>query len=139
MRIALTLTAAPKSSESFVAALRFAHAALMAGHEIAGVFLLQDAVTLADARSRTELSQRWLELGRAAGIDIGVCSGAAARREVRLTAAPASVVEHTPRRSGIDRVDDVGPGGPAASFCALGMGQIVMALAAADRVVEFRG
>lgn len=139
MRIALTLTAAPESSASFAAALRFAHAALMAGHEIAGVFLLQDAVTLADAPPRTALAQSWLELGRAAGVDIGVCSGAAARREVRLLAAPASDVEHAPRGSGTGRANDAGSGVPAARFCAFGMGQIVMALASADRVVEFRG
>ena len=139
MRIALTLTAAPESSESFAAALRFAHAALLAGHEIAGVFLLQDAVTLADASPRTALAQSWLELGRAAGVDIGVCIGAAGRREVRLVAAPATEVLHSSPGSVSDRVGDTGSGVPAASFCALGMGQIVMALAAADRVVEFRG
>lgn len=139
MRIALTLTAAPDLPESFAAALRFAHAALSAGHEISGVFLLQDAVALAGEVPKTALALRWLELGHAAGIDIGVCSGAAARRHVRLTSARASDIDQAAHSSDVDPVDVAGAGTRSADFCALGMGQIVLALAAADRVVEFRG
>jgi len=152
MRIALTLTAAPDSGDSIAAALRFADAALAEGHEIVGVFLLQDAVTLASAMPRATLADRWLEVGRAAGLDIGVCSGAAARRQIQALAAherdlesdgqpdpePGSEFDPQPRRVP-DLEPAFEPNRSGAGFRRMGMGQIVMALAAADRVVEFRG
>jgi tRNA 2-thiouridine synthesizing protein D len=136
MRIALTLTAAPDSGDSIAAALRFAEAALADGHEIVGVFLLQDAVTLASAMPRAALADRWLEVGRAAGLDIGVCSGAAARRQIQALAAHERDLESVGQP---DPEPAFEPNRSGAGFRRMGMGQIVMALAAADRVVEFRG
>lgn len=99
-------------------ALRFARAALAAGHQIQQVFFYQDGVHHADGmrvvpRDEVDLVQAWQALQQTHNLALVCCIGAAQKRGV---CAESSLVE---------------------GFELEGLGAWVQAIEQADKVVEF--
>lgn len=127
MRIVVIVACSLTRYSLHEAALAFVRAALLAPHEITGVYLLQDGAELAlagedqtapGARLRADWSQLAGTAQQATPLCLGVCVGALGRRR-SSDAEAASEPE-------------------ASSFEPMGLGQIIAALLTADRVVEFR-
>lgn len=102
-------------------ALRFAEAALNAGHEIGLVFFYQDGIRVADRADEQGGGELWGRLSDQHSVPLAVCIGAAARREL--------LDESSPEES--DRL--------RAGFDVVGLGQYIGALAEADRLITFAG
>ena len=127
MRIVVIVACSLTRYSLHEAALAFVRAALLARHEISGVYLLQDGAELAlvgedQTASGARLRADWSSLAgtaqQATPLCLGVCVGALGRRQ----SSNAEVASE-----------------PAASgFEPMGLGQIIAALLTADRVVEFR-
>ena len=127
MRIVIIVACSLTRYSLHEAALTFVRAALLARHEIAGVYLLQDGVELAlaggdQAEPGARLLADWSQLAGTSQQStppcLGVCVGALGRRQ-----SPGAEVASEPAVSG---------------FEPMGLGQIIAALLTADRVVEFR-
>lgn len=111
-------------------ALRFAQAALAAGHEIVRVFFYQDGVLTASnsivmAQDQPDIAQQWQDFIRAHQLDAVVCIAAALRRGV-LDQAEAQRYQR-----------------PAANLAEVyqlsGLGQLHDGLQQADRCISFGG
>jgi tRNA 2-thiouridine synthesizing protein D len=119
MHFALVVSAAPELSAQ---PLRFATAVLAAGHALPRVFFLREGVR--HGQPGSEIAAAWRALqARHPALELALCIGAAERR-------------------GIPAADDAGSAAPTASapvrgFVHLGLGQLVAALAEAERVVDF--
>lgn len=99
-------------------ALRFTQAALAAGHEVPIVFFFHDAVKLADTRAPSRQSTGWQALKADHGLELAVCIAAASKRDL--------VDETSPEVSSIGD-----------EFSIVGLGQLIGAMADADRLVTF--
>ncbi len=125
MRFAVILACSVSRVALHEAALGFVRASREAGHEIVGVFLLQDGVELAlnggsPNAAGHALLEDWLRLSAAREpLLLGACVGALARRQA----------EH----SGVESE------GPSPPFEPMGLGHMLSMLLSADRLVEFRG
>ncbi len=128
MRIALVISCAPFTHSGARTALRFATAALEAGHGLYRVFFYQDGVLNGDARvasapGEASLPAAWQALAREHDLDLVLCSGSAARRGV-LDPAEAN------RRQ-------TASGNIADGFVLAGLGQLLDATLEAERVLWF--
>ena len=115
MRISLLVQGSPHATQALANALGFAEAAFAAGHEVERVFFYKDAVVVASqlAADEARLRERWQALAGRAGFELAVCVAAAERRGI---------------------VDD---GSLAPGFAIVGLGQLVQAMEASDRLVTF--
>ena len=128
MIVAIAVHGAPYGSQAADSALRFARAALAAGHRIERVFFYHDGVHAASALAvppQDEPSPRdgWIELADQHGVELAVCIAAALKRGI--------VNAEEARRYEL-------PGASAAEpFTIVGLGQLLDAVAGSDRFVTF--
>ena len=115
MRIDLLVQGAPQSTDAPASALRFARAALAAGHRIGRVFFYKDAVGIGNRFASDESGVRgdWLALATERGFELAICIAAGARR-------------------GLVEGESVQQG-----FAIVGLGQLIEAMEEADRLVSF--
>ncbi len=128
MQFSLLVLGAPYSTQSASTALRFANAAIDAGHSIFRVFFYHDAVNVGNQlitapQDEANIPEQWQRLAKNHQIDMVVCVASALKRGVLdLTEA--------------ERYDK-----PAANladhFEISGLGQLVEASLQSDRVVTF--
>ena len=124
----LVIQSAPYSTQGPSSALRFAQAALQAGHTIGRVFFYGDGVTVANGlntppQDEPKAHEAWQALAKEHDIDLVVCIAAAVKRGV-IDANEASRYGHVS--------DSLAEG-----FTLSGLGQLVDATASADRVITF--
>lgn len=128
MKLALAVHGAPYSSQASATALRFARAALAAGHSIPRVFFYHDGVHAGSSLAvppQDEPSPQpgWAELADVHGVELTVCIAAALKRglvnqeEQQRYELPGSNLQ------------------PA--FTIVGLGQLLDAIATTDRFVTF--
>ncbi|MYE80716.1 MAG: sulfurtransferase complex subunit TusD, partial [Gammaproteobacteria bacterium] len=87
MRIALLIQGAPRTTDAPVAALKFARAALAAGHAIHRAFFHKDGVCIANRfvalpADEPDIAAEWLEFAERHDVELTVCIAASARRGV---------------------------------------------------------
>ncbi|MCY3821055.1 MAG: sulfurtransferase complex subunit TusD [Gammaproteobacteria bacterium] len=87
MRITLLIQGAPYSSDAPRSALRFAKAAVGAGHEIHRAFFYNDGVYIANAlatppRDETDVAAQWIDFATSHDVDLTVCVAASLRRGI---------------------------------------------------------
>lgn len=128
MKLAIAVHGAPYSSEAPATALRFARAALAAGHSIDRVFFYHDGVHGASAlavapQDEPSPAAGWIELARQHGFELAACIAASSKRGV-IDGAEAE-------RHGL------GDGNVDPAFAIVGLGQLIEAIAASDRFVSF--
>jgi tRNA 2-thiouridine synthesizing protein D len=116
MLYSLLITAAPEEPAALTA-LHTAQAVLERGHELYRVFFYRDGVRLACVDPVRDSAGSWQEFVRERNLDATVCSGASARR---------GLFEQN--------TDNL-----ALGFELAGLGQLVDALAASDRILCFGG
>ena len=128
MKFAISVHGAPFSSSAAHSAYRFAEATLDAGHKIARVFFYHDAVRTGDSLSvapqeENTVIDRWAELSEKHEFELAVCIAASLKR---------GVINDEAR----DRYEK-----PAANlhpaFTIVGLGQLIDAIAGADRFISF--
>ena len=118
MKFALVISAAP---EADLQPVQFAMALLAEGHTLTRVFFLREGVRHGEAGSPAAAA--WLSLAGAGQMyELALCISATERRHLQP-------VEHTAHHVGQS----------AARFEVMGLGQLVDALEAADRVIDFPG
>lgn len=130
MIFTLVVHCAPYQAASAGTALRFARAALAAGHRIHRVFFYRDGVHAGTAlaappRDESDLPRQWQQLAQEHDLDLVVCIAAAVRRGI-LNAEEARRHE----KSG----HNLAPG-----FELSGLGQLIEASLVSDRVISFGG
>lgn len=130
MKFTLVIHAAPLSAQAGETALRFARAALAAGHQIHRIFLYRDGVQNANALSvapqdELNLPNLWQAFISEHQIDTVVCIAAAIRRGV-IDQSEARRYNKT-QHSLIDQAE------------LSGLGQLISAALESDRVVTFGG
>lgn len=128
MKIALAVHGAPYSSQASDTALRFARAALTAGHQIPRVFFYHDGVHAASAlavppQDEPSPQEGWAELAEAHGVELAVCIAAALKRGV-VNAEEQARYELS--------ASNLHP-----AFAIVGLGQLVDAVLNTDRLVTF--
>ena len=130
MKFTLLIQSAPIDSQSSATALRFARALLIKGHEIERLFFYRSGVQSANRlalspQDEMNLPAEWQQLINEYELDAVVCIAAAIRRGVVNAAETA--------RYGVDG-ENLLEGAELS-----GLGQLVAACAASDRVVTFGG
>lgn len=125
---AIAVHGAPYGSQAADSALRFARAALAAGHRIERVFFYHDGVYTASALAvppQDEPSPRddWVALAREHDLELAVCIAAALKRGV-VNAEEAERYELAGASAG-------------PPFAIVGLGQLLDAVAGADRFITF--
>lgn len=128
MKFALAVHGAPYASQASATALRFAHAALAAGHGVGRVFFYHDGVHAASALALAPQDEPsplpgWVALAEDHGVELAVCIAASLKRGV-LNAAERD-------RHGLPAAN-VHP-----AFAVVGLGQFIDAVVDADRLVTF--
>lgn len=130
MMFALLVQGSPTASQAAGTALRFAHAAIAAGHDIRRVFFFHDGVQSANAYATSAPGEAccrdgWTTLAKRHDIELAVCVTAASRRGV--ADAEQAARQHLP--------------GPSlhADFAPVGLGQLVEAMLDCDRLITFSG
>lgn len=128
MIFSLAIYAAPYSLQASDSAYRFALALVNNGHQLYRVFFYHDAVHNASAlttpsQDEANLPQNWQKLGKEHNVDLVVCIAAALKRgmldqqEANRYEKPASNL--------------------ASNFALSGLGQLVDAAIASDRLITF--
>ena len=114
MRINLLVQGAPFATSASVNALRFATAALAAGHAIGRVFFYKEAVAVGNRFASDDDGVRagWVALSAEGGFELAICIAAAARRGI----VPDSLAE---------------------GFAIVGLGQLIEAMEDGERLVSF--
>lgn len=130
MKFTLLIQSAPIDSQSSATALRFARALLAKGHEIERIFFYRSGVQSANRlalapQDETNLPLEWQSFISEHQLDAVVCIAAAIRRGIVNAAETA--------RYGVEGDNLI----EAAELS--GLGQLVAACAASDRVVTFGG
>lgn len=128
MNIAIAIHGAPYSSQAAATALRFARAALAAGHRIHRVFFYHDGVHTASALAvppQDEPSPQpgWLELAEAHDIELAVCIAASLKR---------GMVDDGERQR-----YELGGSSLHPAFAVVGLGQLIEAIGSSERFVSF--
>ena len=115
MRLSLLVQSAPLSTPAAGVALRFASAAVAAGHTVQRVFFYKDAAAIGNRFAADDGGVRdaWAALAERAGFELAICIAAAGRR---------GVVEGESLAEG---------------FAIVGLGQLVEAMEQSDRLVTF--
>ena len=85
MKLSLLILSEPYSSQSSLSALKYAQAAILAGHEIYRVFFYHNGVHTGSIlqtpqRDEPNLQHAWSELSQQHGIDLVICIAAALKR-----------------------------------------------------------
>lgn len=130
MKFTLLIQSAPIDSQSSATALRFANTLLEKGHQIERIFFYRSGVQSANRlalapQDETNLPDKWQKLIATHQLDAVVCIAAAIRRGVVNATETARYA-----KEGENLID-------AAELS--GLGQLVAACAASDRVVTFGG
>ena len=128
MQFSLLILGSPYSSQSVSTALRFAHAAVNAKHNLYRIFFYHDAVNCANTlitppQDDINIPEQWQTLAHDHNIDLVVCIASALKRGV-LDATEA------------DRYEQPGHN-LTAGFEISGLGQLVDASIHSDRVITF--
>jgi tRNA 2-thiouridine synthesizing protein D len=128
MKFAIAIHGAPYSAQAAGTGLRFARAALEAGHHIDRVFFYHDGVHTASALAvppQDEPSPQagWIDLAQAHGIELAVCIAASLKRGI----VNADEAERYALNAG-----NLHP-----AFAVVGLGQLVEAIGNSDRFVSF--
>ena len=128
MKLSIAVHGAPYSSQSSSTAVKFAAAALGAGHEIYRVFFYHDGARTPDSLAVTPQDEksvldRWLALKQIHDFELTVCIGAALKRGM-LNA------EESQRY-------DKAAANVSAEFEVVGLGQLIDAIMISDRFVTF--
>lgn len=113
--MSLLVQGSPHATRAPANALGFAEAAVAAGHAIGRVFFYKDAVIVGNRLAADEegLREGWQKLAERAGFELAVCIAAAGRR-------------------GVVEGDSLADG-----FAIVGLGQLIEAMEASDRLVTF--
>ena len=128
MNLAIAVHGAPYASQAAATALRFARAAVAAGHRVPRVFFYHDGVHTASALAVPPQDEPsplagWVTLSRDHGTELAICIAAALKR---------GLVNAEER----DRYEL-----PAANvhpaFAVVGLGQLIEAIGSSDRFVTF--
>ena len=128
MIFGIAVHGSPYGSEASGSALRFARAAVAAGHGIYRVFFYHDGVQIGNGltvppQDEPQIQSEWVALAEEHGIELAVCIAAALKRGL-VDAAEQ------------DRYDL-----PAASlhpaFSLVGLGQLIDAIGSSDRFLTF--
>ena len=128
MRISLLILGAPLTTDAPAQALRFARAAVAAGHGVHRAFFHKDAATIANRfvslpGDEVDIAALWLDFAQRHDIEVTVCVAAGARRGV--------VDEGEAARAGL-RGATLREG-----FRIAGLGEMVGAMLETDRTVTF--
>nr|WP_290700918.1 sulfurtransferase complex subunit TusD [Halomonas sp. UBA3074] len=128
MQYGLLVMGAPYSSPAPHSALRFAHAVLSRGHQLAGVFFYHDGVhnassLMAPPQDELNLHNAWLELNQQHATPLDVCIAAALRRGL--------MNESEAQRHGKQTYNVFSP------FELTGLGQLHALQQRADRLITF--
>jgi tRNA 2-thiouridine synthesizing protein D len=128
MQYGLLVMGAPYSSPAPHSALRFAHAVIARGHQIAGVFFYHDGVhnassLMAPPQDELNLSEAWAELHQQHAVQLDVCIAAALRRGL--------MSESEAQRHGQQAFNIASP------FELTGLGQLLELQHRADRFITF--
>ena len=115
MRFDLLVQGAPLATGAPERALRFARAAVDAGHEIGRVFFYNEAVSVANRLATDDAGTRdhFAQLAAQAGFELAVCVTAAARRGILAEESLAD------------------------GFVIVGLGQLIESIEDSDRLVSF--
>jgi tRNA 2-thiouridine synthesizing protein D len=128
MIISLNVHGAPFASQASGTALRFARAAVAAGHRIHRVFFYHDGVLTANRltvppQDEPSTQPGWVELAETHGFELAVCIATALKR---------GVVDANERDRYALHADNLHP-----AFTIVGLGQLIEAIQASDRLVTF--
>ena len=128
MKLSVVVNEGPYTHQASDSAYQFTKAALAKGHEIYRVFFYNDGVNngtrlTVPPQDERNIQENWTELGQAHDLDLVVCVAAAQRRGV--------LDESEAKRHG-KNADNIAPG-----FRISGLGQLIDAGIASDRVVVF--
>jgi tRNA 2-thiouridine synthesizing protein D len=128
MILALNIHGAPFSSQASATALRFARAALDAGHHIRRVFFFHDGVLNGNALVQPPQDEEspqagWVALAAANGMELAVCVATALKR---------GVVDERERERYELTASNLHP-----AFVLVGLGQLIEAMSDCDRLVTF--
>lgn len=128
MKLALAVHGAPYSSQSAATALRFARAALAAGHEIPRVFFYHDGIHTGSSLAVPPQDEPsplpgWVELAERHDVELAVCIAAALKRGL-VNAEEA------------DRYE-LGGRNLHPAFAIVGLGQLIEAIGTTDRFITF--
>ena len=128
MILSIAVHGAPYSSQSASSAVKFAEAAVAAGHEIYRVFFYHDGVRTGDALAVTPqdeepIIERWRSLQRTHDCELALCISAALKRGM-LNAEESQ------------RYDKLAAS-IAPEFTVVGLGQLIDAIMESDRFVTF--
>ena len=128
MRIALLIQGGPRTTDAPVAALKFARAALAAGHRIHRAFFHKDGVGIANRfvalpSDEPDIAAEWIKFAGRHDVELAVCVAASARRGV-VDAGEAT-------RAGLDGAT------LREGFEVAGLGQMIEAMLESDRTVTF--
>ncbi|MBV0931821.1 sulfurtransferase complex subunit TusD [Marinobacterium weihaiense] len=130
MIFTLVIHTAPYQAPAAGTALRFARAALDAGHSIYRVFFYRDGVhnatsLAAPPRDEQHIPQQWQALAEQHDLDLVVCIAAAVRRGIM---DDNEAKRHEKNAANL-----------ATGFELSGLGQLIEATQASDRVITFGG
>ncbi|MBB4301918.1 tRNA 2-thiouridine synthesizing protein D [Rhodobium orientis] len=128
MKFAVLINEGPYTHQASDSAYHFTKACLDKGHDVFRVFFYNDGVNngtrlTVPPQDDRNLQKNWTELAEKHDLDMVVCIAAAQRRGI--------LDENEARRQGKD-ADNIAPG-----FRISGLGQLVEAGIAADRLVVF--
>ncbi len=128
MILSIAVHGAPYSSESASTAVKFAEAAVAAGHKIHRVFFYHDGVRTGDALAVTpqdeeSVLERWRELQHNHDFELAVCIAASLKRGMLN-------VDESRRYDKL--AASVDP-----DFTVVGLGQLIEAIMHSDRFVTF--
>jgi len=128
MKFALAVFGAPHSSQASASALRFAEAAVAMGHELVRVFFYHDAVYLANEltvapQDEIDVATSWAEFASRTHVELAVCIAASLKR---------GIIDENESRRYSKAASSLNP-----AFRVVGLGQLIEASMAADRVVTF--
>lgn len=128
VRFALLIRGAPWTSDAPAAALRFARAALAAGHSVQCAFFHGDGAGIANRyatppQDEDNIAAAWVEFAGRHGVPLTACVASAARRGI-MAAGEAQRLE-------------LGGATLRDGFELGGLGQLIQAMEGADRTVTF--
>jgi len=126
--MAIAVHGAPYASQASTTALRFARAALAAGHTVHRVFFYHDGVHAASAvavppQDEPSPMPHWAELAEQHGIELAVCIAAALKRGI-VNTDEQECYELT--------AANLHP-----AFAIVGLGQLIEAIGSSDRFITF--
>ncbi|WP_354623247.1 sulfurtransferase complex subunit TusD [Psychromonas sp. MME2] len=129
IKFAIVVSAAPYGAQGSSSAYQFASAAILAGHEIVGVFFYQEGVLNANqlvspATDEINLPDFWAELARKNNFPLEVCVSASLRRGVldQQEAKQLAQVQFNLKTP----------------FVLSGLGQLAELSASCDRLLQFK-